>query len=90
MMDKQAQTLAGRFGVLWDAVQQAVRPIGEELIPVVKELANVAISVVGRIGEFIKANKAAVVRSLQSRAPLSWLESLLLRWRCDDRRLADL
>lgn len=57
MMDRQSQTAIGRLGVLRDSVLRAVRPIGEALLPVVKDLADKGTALANRLAVWIQANK---------------------------------
>ncbi|HEX6984370.1 MAG TPA: phage tail tape measure protein, partial [Planctomycetaceae bacterium] len=56
LMEKQSETLLGRWSTLKDTFWEAVTPIGEALLPAAGKLAQVVTTLAEQTGEWVKRN----------------------------------
>lgn len=61
LMDKQSQTLTGRFSTLRDSLAEALRPLGEALLPIVGSLVQHLTTLLNVVGGWISENRSLAV-----------------------------
>lgn len=64
-MEIASQTLSGIFSTLKDNVKMAAANIGSALLPIIKKLAQGAIQIVGKISDWITANKELIGQKIE-------------------------
>ena len=70
LMEKQSQTLIGRLSTLKDSLAEAVRPLGEALLPIVGRFVNEVSGLVMLGGAWIAQNKDLAVYAAAAAAAI--------------------